>query len=132
MKKRVVITGYSVINDMGKNRQQVEEGIFSGLSGVSMQDFEFGDGVTTGPYGVVSELNEVDPFFEKEGIPYDRCSQLALMAAADCVRESGLDVEKEDPFRLRLQRERSRSSYLRIQWRLGHAGGTCQDTPAPA
>ena len=100
MKKRVVITGYSVINDMGKNRQQVEEGIYAGQSGVSMQDFEFGDGVTTGPYGVVKDLDEVDPFFEKEGLPYDRCSQLALMAAADCMRESGLDVEKEDPFRL--------------------------------
>ena len=100
MKRRVVITGYSVINDMGKNRQQVEEGIFSGRSGVSMQDFEYGDGVTTGPYGVVPELDEVDPFFEKEGLPYDRCTQLALMAAADCVRESGLEAGKEDPFRL--------------------------------
>ena len=100
MRKRVVITGYSVINDMGKNRQQVEEGIFGGKSGVSMQDFEFGDGITTGPYGVVADLDEVDPFFEQEGIPYDRCSQLALMAAADCVRESGLDIAKEDPFRM--------------------------------
>ena len=100
MKRRVVITGYSVINDMGKDRQQVEEGIFSGRSGVSMQDFEFGDGVTTGPYGVVPELDEVDPYFEKEGLHYDRCSQLAIMAAADCMRESGLDPEKEDPFRM--------------------------------
>lgn len=100
MKKRVVITGYSVINDMGKNRQEVEEGIFGGKSGVSMQDFEYGDGVTTGPYGMIQGLDEVDPFFEKEGLPYDRCSQLALMAAADCMRESGLEVGKEDPFRL--------------------------------
>ena len=100
MKKRVVITGYSVLNDMGKNRQEVEEGIFAGRSNISMQDFEYGDGVTTGPYGVIQDLREVDPFFEKEGLPYDRCTQLALMAADGCMRESGLDPEKEDPFRL--------------------------------
>lgn len=100
MKKRVVITAYSVINDLGKNRQQVEDGIFGGKSGVSMQEFSYGDGVTVGPYGVVPELDEVDPFFEREGLPYDRCSQLALMAAADCMKESGLDMAKEDPFRM--------------------------------
>jgi len=100
MKKRVVITGYSVLNDMGKTRQQVEEGIFAGRSNISMQDFEYGDGVTTGPYGVIQDLEEVDPFFEKEGLPYDRCTQMALMAADGCMRESGLDPEKEDPFRL--------------------------------
>lgn len=100
MKRRVVITAYSVINDLGKNRFEVEKGIFSGESGLSMQDFEYGDGVTTGPFGAVQNLDEVHPFFEKHHLPYDRCSQLALMAADDCLAESGLDIKNEDPFRL--------------------------------
>ena len=100
MKRRVVITAFSVINDMGKNRREVEEGIFSGRCGLSMQDFEYGDGVTTGPFGAVHDLDEVHPFFEKYHLPYDRCSQLALMAVDDCLAESGLDLSKEDPYRL--------------------------------
>ena len=69
MKRRVVITAYSVINDLGKNRFEVEKGIFSGESGLSMQDFEYGDGVTTGPFGAVQNLDEVHPFFEKHHLP---------------------------------------------------------------
>ena len=100
MKRRVVITAYSVINDLGKNRQAVEEGIFSGKSGISRQKFEYGDGVAEGYYGAVQDLTEVHPFFAAHNLPYDRCAQLALMAADDCIRESGLDVSREDPYRL--------------------------------
>ena len=100
MKRRVVITGYSVINDLGKNRQAVEEGIFSGKSGITKQKFEFGDGVAEGYYGALNDLTEIHPFFAEHGLHYDRCAQLALMAADDCFRESGLDVAEEDPYRL--------------------------------
>ncbi|MBQ7487560.1 MAG: beta-ketoacyl-[Clostridia bacterium] len=100
MKRRVVITAYSVINDMGKNRKEVEEGIFSGSCGLSRQKFTYADGDTEGVFGMVHDLTEVHPFFEQHHLPYDRCSQLALMAADDCLAESGLDIAKEDPFRL--------------------------------
>ena len=100
MNRRVVITAFSVINDMGKNKQEVEEGIFSGRCGLSRQKFTYGDGEAEGVFGMVHDLTEVHPFFEEHGLPYDRCSQLALMAADDCLKESGLDVSREDPWRL--------------------------------
>lgn len=100
MNRHVVITAYSVINDMGKNKQEVEEGIFSGKSGLSKHQFEYGDGITEGCFGLVHDLTEVHDFFKQHNLPFDRCSQLALMGADDCMRESGLDVSAEDPHRL--------------------------------
>lgn len=32
-------------------------------------------------------------------IPYDRCAQLAIMAAKECLEHSGSDYSEEDPFR---------------------------------
>lgn len=47
----------------------------------------------------MKNLDEVDSFFEENHIPYDRCAQMALMAARECLQHSQIDYEKEDPYR---------------------------------
>ncbi len=97
--KRIVVTGYGIVNAMGKNKQEVEENIFGGKSGVGKKVFPSVDRDYEGAVGEIKELNEVDSFFAENEIPYDRCAQLAIMAAKECLEHSGIDYSEEDPFR---------------------------------
>ena len=97
--KRVVVTGYGIVNALGKNKEEVEKNIFNGVSGVSKKSFSSIDHDYEGTTGEVKNLDEVDSFFEENHIPYDRCAQMALMAARECLQHSQIDYEKEDPYR---------------------------------
>ena len=97
MERRVVITGYGVINDLGKSKEEIRKNLFDGVSGLSSVNMEAVDGLTEGKFGAITNLTEVDPFFEEHNIPYDRCTQLALMAAHECIEQSGICWD--DPYR---------------------------------
>lgn len=97
--KRVVVTGYGIVNALGKNKQEVEENIFGGKSGLSKKTFSSVDRGYDGTVGEIKDLNEVDPFFEENGLPYDRCAQIAIMAARECLDHAQIDYDREDPFR---------------------------------
>lgn len=99
MQRRVVITGYGVINALGKNKTEVEERLFAGEIGLSDKTFSSKSGDISGTVGAVRELSEVDEFFEKEQVPYDRCAQLALMAAQECLEQAKIDLSGEDIYR---------------------------------
>lgn len=91
MKTRIVVTGYGVINALGQNNKAVEQALFAGKSGLSETSFFSKSGEIKGVVGRVQELTAVDSFFEETHIPYDRCAQLALMAAQECVLMSHVD-----------------------------------------
>ncbi len=97
--KRVVVTGYGIVNALGKNKDEVERNIFGGKSGVGKKTFESVDRDYEGTVGEVKNLTEVDPFFEENNLPYDRCAQLAIMAARECLDHAKIDCDAEDPFR---------------------------------
>lgn len=97
--KRVVVTGYGIVNALGKNKEEVEKNIFSGKSGVGRKTFSSVDGDYGGTVGEIKNLTEVDSFFEENNIPYDRCAQIAIMAAHECLLHAQINYEKEDPFR---------------------------------
>lgn len=97
--KRVVVTGYGIVNALGKNKEEVERNVFGGKSGVGKKTFESVDRDYEGTVGEVKDLNEVDPFFEENNIPYDRCAQIAIMSAKECLEHSKISFEDEDPFR---------------------------------
>ena len=97
MNRRVVITGYGIVNALGKNKESVKERLFKGESGLSVVEMSAADGITRSVFGAVKDLTEVSDHFERFKVPYDRCVQLALMAAEECIGQAGLSIE--DPYR---------------------------------
>ena len=97
MSRRVVITGYGVINDLGKNKEEIRRKLFDGESGLSKIGLSAADGITESTFGAVRDLTEVSEHFERFKVPYDRCVQLALMASKESIEQSGIKVD--DPYR---------------------------------
>lgn len=97
MGRRVVITGYGVVNDLGKNKHEISKRLFDGECGLSKAAFKARDGVTESTFGIVNNLTEISEHFANLNVPYDRCVQLALMASKECIDESGIEVD--DPYR---------------------------------
>ncbi len=97
--KRVVVTGYGIVNALGKNKEEVEMNVFGGKSGLGSKVFDSVDKEYPGTVGEIKDLNEVDSFFEENNVPYDRCAQIAIMAAKECLTHSAIDYSSEDPYR---------------------------------
>ena len=70
MKKRIVITGYGVINALGKGKEAVEKRLFDGEVGLSRKVFSSKSGDIAGTVGAVREELGEDPFFAENGIPF--------------------------------------------------------------
>lgn len=84
---RVVVTGYGIICALGRNINEVEQALFNNVSGVSQHSIQFKEGKLTGYVGK-ADLLEDQSIFEKYNIPYDRCTHLALVAAAECMEHA--------------------------------------------
>ncbi|MDQ2085436.1 beta-ketoacyl-[acyl-carrier-protein] synthase family protein [Herbivorax sp. ANBcel31] len=100
MHKRVVITGIGVVSSIGKNKREFCENLFKGNSGIVKQKFQYINGDACGSAGVVS-LNEeeIHKFFKENNLPYDKASQLALMAAEECIEQSSIKEFQVERYR---------------------------------
>ncbi|MFV0361999.1 MAG: beta-ketoacyl-ACP synthase II [Suipraeoptans sp.] len=99
MKRRVVVTGLGAITPLGNNVEEFWNGIKEGKVGI--------DNIThfdTTEYKVKIAA-EVKDFVAKEYMDFksakrmDLFSQYAVAAALEAVRDSGLNIEEEDPYR---------------------------------
>ncbi len=96
MKRRVVITGLGVVTSLSRQAEDLFARLCRGESGVhALQRFDtsqfrsrFG--------GEVSDWSTDGYLPPKEAKRLDRFTQLAIVAAIDAVRDSGLDFAKED------------------------------------
>ena len=99
MKRRIVLTGLGVVTSLGRPVETLWSRLLAGDSGVgpitlfdvSGYRVQFAgqvpwDGLAEGVAGV-KELRRIDRF-----------TQFAIAAAADAVRDSGLEFQKEDPY----------------------------------
>jgi 3-oxoacyl-[acyl-carrier-protein] synthase II len=99
MPRRVVITGLGVVTPLGCQVREVWERVCRGESGIRpIQSFDTSEYRVTFGGEIVDWAPEayISP---KEVKRIDRFSQFALVAAAECVRDSGLDFSHEDSFR---------------------------------
>lgn len=98
--KRVVITGLGVISPLGSNVETFWNNIVNGVSGAGpITKFDPSrfrtrlaceiKGYAPSDYLEHSEIKRTDPF-----------TQYALIAAAEAVRDAGIDMQKLDPFRV--------------------------------
>ena len=100
MERRVVVTGIGAITPIGKNAEEfwkaVKEGI-CGIDNISLFD------TTDYKVKLAAEIKEYNPedFLDKKAAKrMDRYSQLAMIAAKEAMKDSKLDMSKEDVTRI--------------------------------
>lgn len=98
--RRVVITGLGAVTPIGNDVKSFWEGIKAGKCGIDkVTRFDASELKTQ----IAGEVKDFDPSVcieKKDARKMDRYTQFAVVAATEAVKDSGLDMEKEDPWRV--------------------------------
>ena len=100
MSKRIVITGQGIISPIGNTVKDFWEGNCSGKNGVGpITNFDASEYTSQ----IAAQVNDFDP--KKYMAPKDirrsaRFCQMAIAASKQAVSDSGLQIDKEDPYRM--------------------------------
>ena len=94
--KRVVVTGLGAVTPVGNTPEETWNNLVNGVSGASpLTQFDASKFKTQ--FGCeVKNLNLNEYIDRKEARKMDRYTQLALVSAIQAVKDSGMDLEKED------------------------------------
>lgn len=103
-KRRVVVTGIGIVSPFGCGVEKFWNSIINGKSGIKEITrisheghlVTFGGEVTT----FEDEVNEKNLIEPKEMKRMDRFTQFAVVASDEAVKDSNLDMSKEDPYRV--------------------------------
>ena len=99
-RRRVVITGMGTVNPLANNVPEFWAGLLAGRSGIAPITAFDASAFRARFAGEVKNFNPADAGLDfREIRRMDRFSQFAIAAAAEAIRDSGLDFAKEDPFR---------------------------------
>ena len=97
---RVVVTGVGVVTPIGNNKNDFWNALIQGKSGVgkitSFDPHQFHSRIA----GEIKNYNPTDSIPLKESKRMEKFSQFAVTAATEAIRDSGLDLEKENPFEI--------------------------------
>jgi len=100
MKRRVVITGLGVVTSLGRPVDRLWERLLAGDSGVGPINLFDVSGYRVQFAGEVPWDGAAEGVASpKELRRLDRFTQFAIAAAGDAVKDSGLEFDKEDPYR---------------------------------
>jgi 3-oxoacyl-[acyl-carrier-protein] synthase II len=99
MARRVVITGLGTINPLGTNVRRYWDGLCNGRSGIGPIELFDASAFKVRFGGEVKGFNPESVLDPKMGRRMDRFSQFAVTAALEALQDSGVDMEKEDPYR---------------------------------
>ena len=97
---RVVVTGMGTVNPLGKNLEEYWHGLIEGRSTARMAEGYSTEKLTT---KFACEVPNFDPqdFMDRKGAQrMARFSQMAVAASTMALADSGLDLAKEDSFRV--------------------------------
>ena len=98
--RRVVVTGLGVVTPVGNDVSTMWESLVAGRSGIGpITAFE----AQAFASRIAGEVKQFDPaafLSPKESKRSERFVHFAISASVQAVRDAGLDVAKEDPFRL--------------------------------
>ena len=103
MNRKVVVTGMGVITPLGMTLEDYKKNLFNGVSGIGrIQAFD--------PSGIASQIaGEVKDFDLRKFVPefkvtevrrIDRFAQFAIATSLLAYKDSGLDINKENPYRI--------------------------------
>ena len=97
---RVVITGMGAMTPLGQSPEAFWDNLVAGISGIGPMTL---CDPTDYPCRISGEVSDFDPgqyINPKEARRMARFSQLAVASALTAVESAGLDISKEDPFRV--------------------------------
>jgi 3-oxoacyl-[acyl-carrier-protein] synthase II len=99
MTRRVVITGMGTVNSLGSDLRGFWQALCAGKSGVGLIE-QFDTSAFKVRFGGEVKNWKPEAVLEpKTSRRLDRFAQFALVAATSAVNDSGLDLDREDPFR---------------------------------
>jgi 3-oxoacyl-[acyl-carrier-protein] synthase II len=98
-RRRVVITGLGTVNPIGRDVPAYWRALLAGQSGVGPITLFDTAAFKVHFGGEVRDFNPEPVLNSKDARRMDRFTQFAMVAAAEAVRDSGLDFAREDPFR---------------------------------
>jgi 3-oxoacyl-[acyl-carrier-protein] synthase II len=98
--KRVVVTGVGIISPIGNDSKTFWNNIKAGVCGIDKVSAFDTEGFKTKIAGEVKDLDVTQFIDKREARKMDRFTQFAVIAASEAVADSGLDMEKEDPWRV--------------------------------
>ncbi len=99
MTRRVVITGMGTVNALSSDLAGYWRALLEGESGVRLIEQFDPSAFKVKFAGEVKNFQPEAHFGKKDARRLDRFSQFALVAARAAVKDSGLDIAKEDPYR---------------------------------
>jgi 3-oxoacyl-[acyl-carrier-protein] synthase II len=99
MTRRVVVTGIGTVNPIAQNVPDYWAGLLAGRSGVAPITLFDTSAFKVRFAGEVKNWTTEGKINPKDARHLDRYTQFAMVAAAEAVKDSGIDFSKEDPFR---------------------------------
>ncbi len=97
--KRVVVTGIGALTPLGNTATEFWDGLVNGVSGAAPITLFEADKFKTKFACEVKEFDPLDYLERKEARKMDRSTILAMVAAQEAYRDSGLETAKVDPER---------------------------------
>ena len=98
--KRVVVTGLGAITPVGNSPEETWRNLLAGVSGAAPITQFDSSKCKTHFACEIKDLNVNDWIDRKEARKLDRYTQLAIISAIQAVKDSGMDLEKEDKNRI--------------------------------
>ena len=98
--RRVVVTGVGAVTPIGNNVPAFWQAIRNGECGIdTVKSFDV-SGMKTQIAGEIKDLDVTQFIEKKEARKMDKYTHYALIAASEAIENSGLDMEKEDAWRV--------------------------------
>lgn len=99
-KRRVVVTGMGIISPVGNNLEEAWANVAAGRGGIGPIERFDTSGCEVRIAGEVKGFDALAVFGHREARRMDRVTHFAMVAAAEAVRHSGLNMDNEDPYRV--------------------------------
>ncbi len=98
--KRVVVTGMGAVTPIGNNLDEFWSSIRNGVCGVDKVTLFDASDLKTQIAGEVKNFDPTEYIDKREARKMDRFTQFAVIAADEAIKNSDLDMKKEDPWRV--------------------------------
>ena len=98
--KRVVVTGLGALTPIGNNIQEYWDGLVNGKSGSAPVTYYDTEKFKVKFACELKNYNPEDFFDRKEARKLDRFAQYALVSSDEAIKDSGLDLDSIDKFRV--------------------------------
>ena len=98
--KRVVVTGLGALTPLGKSAGETWQAMINGVSGIAPITFFDAEQFKTHFAGEVKDFDPTTVLDLKDARHMDRYAQFSVCVADEALRDSGLDLDKEDRSRV--------------------------------